>query len=255
MKAPLICQTPREVHAWMRKHLNYVSKYTVVENTLGTPFPFMMKLNDEKGVRIDLRNKKITHFPFQFGDIDSFDCANNLLTSLAGAPPFTWSSFDCADNRLTDLVGGPEKVLGRYCCAKNKLTSLKGAPKDIFGYFDCSRNLLTSLKGAPSTVQSTFDCQHNELTSLEGGPKFVSINYYANDNPLETLLGCETELGQGLFVSNPSMAGIEVFTYDKAEKIYLADEQDRLFALEKLQLEQQIQPVAVRHSSDKVIKI
>ena len=68
-----------------------------------------------------------------------FDCSNNLLTSLQGAPKSV-GSFYCHSNKLTSLQGAPESVGGDFFCAKNKLTSLQGAPEIIGGDFYCYGN-------------------------------------------------------------------------------------------------------------------
>ena len=86
-------------------------------------------------------------------------------------------NFECHNNQLTSLKGAPELVGGAFNCRNNQLTSLEGAPQTVGGKFDCSENELTSLEGAPKEVGGDFRCDHNELTSLKGAPKYVKRNF------------------------------------------------------------------------------
>jgi len=122
-------------------------------------FPFK-KLEDFKGVR--------------FGKVSgNFNCADNQLTSLAGAPQEVGEDFLCGMNNLTSLEGAPQEVGGDFYCNDNELTSLAGAPQEVGRDFSCSENKLTSLEGAPQKVGGRFDCRINELTSLKGAPQEV----------------------------------------------------------------------------------
>jgi len=125
----------------------------------------------------------------KFGKVSGhFDCGNNQLTSLAGAPQEVGGGFDCSNNILTSLKGAPQKVGGYFSCSNNKLTSLKGAPKKVGRDFYCGGNSLTSLKGAPQKVGGWFDCSSNKLTSLAGAPQKV-IRFYCRNNKLTSLEG------------------------------------------------------------------
>jgi len=127
------------------------------------------KLKDFKGVR----------FGVVTGD---FNCDDNKLTSLEGAPQEVGGSFRCHNNKLTSLVGAPQEVEGYFDCSYNMLTSLEGAPQEVEGGFYCYNNNLTSLKGAPQKVEGDFNCAQNfKLTSLEGAPQKVGgdFNCYA----------------------------------------------------------------------------
>ena len=116
-------------------------------------------------------------------DVD-FHCDNNLLTSLEGAPQKVGGDFYCNINRLTSLVGAPQEVNGYFVCSDNALTSLVGAPQDVDGGFYCHNNSLTSLIGAPKRIGGTFVCEVNSLTSLEGAPRVVNGYFSCEDNPV-----------------------------------------------------------------------
>jgi len=121
----------------------------------------------------------------KFGKVSGFfNCSDNSLTSLAGAPQSVDSFFNCSDNSLTSLEGAPQEVGSSFNCSDNSLTSLKGAPQEVGSSFNCSDNSLTSLKGAPQRVGTFFNCSDNSLTSLEGAPQWVGGDLYFNDNIL-----------------------------------------------------------------------
>ena len=56
--------------------------------------------------------------------------------------------FNCCNNDLISLIGAPEYVGGNFYCVNNNLTSLEGCPRVVEGNFDCRGNHpLKSLKG------------------------------------------------------------------------------------------------------------
>jgi hypothetical protein len=121
----------------------------------------------------------------RFGKVSGFfNCSDNSLTSLAGAPQSVGKFFNCSDNSLTSLKGAPQEVGASFNCSDNSLTSLEGAPQEVGASFNCSDNSLTSLKGAPKRVGSFFNCSDNSLSSLEGAPQWVGGDLYFNDNTL-----------------------------------------------------------------------
>jgi len=134
---------------------------------------------------LNLSGLKLTKLPSNLKNVSVtgyFDCSNNNLTSLDGAPASVDRHFDCSSNNLTSLDGAPRSVGLSFYCGNNKLTSLVGAPSSVGGYFDCHSNKLTSLVGAPSSVGLGFDCGSNNLTSLAGAPSSVGGACYCSDN-------------------------------------------------------------------------
>jgi hypothetical protein len=179
------------------------------------------ELTDLKGVR--------------FGKVKwTFDCSDNFITSLVGAPQTVGSFFFCNDNSLTSLVGAPQKVGASFDCSNNSLTSLEGLPNGFVlggsfycsensltslaglpdgfsadGNFNCSDNSLTSLKGAPQNVNGTFNCSDNQLTSLKGGPQSVRAGFFCANNSLTSLEGAPQRLDGGSFcLGNPISEGV-----------------------------------------------
>jgi len=119
----------------------------------------------------------------------NFDCDNNQLTSLEGAPSSVCGNFACSYNQLTSLEGAPASVGGGFSCSYNQLTSLEGAPSSVGGSFSCHNNELTSLEGSPASVGGYFVCSKNKLTSLKDIYKILKQmdgTFYAAINPLKS---------------------------------------------------------------------
>ncbi len=131
----------------------------------------MQGLTDLKGVR--------------FGNVSgSFDCSNNRIASLEGAPQEVGGGFDCSHNLLKSLEGAAKKIGTSFNCSGNQLTSLEGSPRRTMSFY-CLFNDLTSLRGAPEIVHGFFDCSHNNITSLEGVPLNMSFrDFRAAENPV-----------------------------------------------------------------------
>lgn len=90
---------------------------------------------------VDIKGRGLEKLPFRFNRISGhFDCSDNLLTTLEGAPEAVGGNFDCSDNQLATLKGSPETVGNRFDCSNNKIVSLAGAPMDVGRYFYCDRN-------------------------------------------------------------------------------------------------------------------
>ena len=65
--------------------------------------------------------------------------------------------FNCTDNELTTLEGAPNEVGGDFLCFHNELTTLEGAPKKVGGDFDCNGNPnLVLSKDKPSWVKGKY---------------------------------------------------------------------------------------------------
>jgi hypothetical protein len=99
-------------------------------------------------------------------DVDyNFHCNQQNLTDFKGvAFGHISSDFDCRDNQLTSLEGAPQTVGRHFYCSFNDLTDLKEAPQMVGGGFYCGENLLTSLEGAPQTVKGDFYCRNNPVS-------------------------------------------------------------------------------------------
>ena len=76
---------------------------------------------------VNLYVKGLTKLPLKFGYVSGgFDCGNNGLTSLEGAPKEVGGSFLCSNNELVTLKGAPRKVGRDFDCYYSTL------PQEIF---------------------------------------------------------------------------------------------------------------------------
>jgi hypothetical protein len=106
---------------------------------------------------VSMSRMNLTKIPVKFGKVTgNFDCHENELTSLVGAPQLVGGNFYCSYNQLTSLTRAPQSVGEGFYCHANQLTSLLGAPQSVRGGFNCSYNQLTSLTGAPQLVKDFF---------------------------------------------------------------------------------------------------
>ena len=107
----------------------------------------------------------------------SFDCSDNHLETLEGAPHKVSADFLCNNNKLVTLKGAPKEIKGSFSCWNNNLETLEGAPDYVRGWFNCSRNKLWSLYGSPAHIGEYLICPQNALVSLDGYPlRFKELN-------------------------------------------------------------------------------
>jgi len=128
----------------------------------------------------------------------NFNCSDNNLTDLKGAPEYVKENFKCYSNKLGTLEGAPKYVGGHFWCDRNNLKNLIGAPQYIGKGFYCSFNQLVSLEGAPKRVEGGFDCSTNQLQTLQGAPEYVGSDFDCSDNALVSLEGAPKYVG-GVF--------------------------------------------------------
>jgi len=83
------------------------------------------------------------------GDVKLF---NLNLTKLPINFTEVRGNFNCSDNKLTSLVGAPTKVGMDFYCSYNELTTLEGAPKEVGRDFYCLNNPLKLTKGLPEFI-------------------------------------------------------------------------------------------------------
>ena len=158
----------------------------------------------------DCRNNQLTSLkgaPQSVGG--NFECTNNQLTTLQGAPQNVGGNFVCYNNQLTNLQGAPQKVGSGFYCSYNKLTSLQGAPQNVGGNFLCGSNQLTNLQGAPQNVSGNFNCSFNKLTNLHGAPQSVGGDFNCSDNKLTSLQGAPQTVGGGFICDCNQLTTLE----------------------------------------------
>ena len=191
-----------------------------------TPESFKIKnyewVNGKLNVKgnVSFLKRKLSKLPFKFGVVTgSFNCEENKLTSLEGAPERVGKDFKCGDNQLTSLEGAPIEV-GGFSCYGNQLTSLEGAPVKVKKDYNCNHNNLTSLKGAPKEVKGRFSCIENKLTSLEGAPRKVGGNFNCNYNQITSLKDAPKEVGGDFYCEGNQLVSLEGLPEDLKGKVF-----------------------------------
>lgn len=157
-----------------------------------------------------INHQRIKQLPLAFGRVNGeFDCSNNRLTTLRGAPYYVGRTFDCGYNRLKTLEFAPKIVNENFSCPCNSLISLMGCPVEIAEMFDCSNNYLTTLKLGPSLVGTDYYADNNDLVNLIGSP--IKLNGYLliRGNYLDNLHGCPLKIGGNLVLS-PCVKSIDI---------------------------------------------
>lgn len=187
----------KEVERWLDKH--EITSYSISGN-----------LNVNVNGNVNLRNKlKESHLPINFEQVNGyFDIADNKLESLEGCPHTILKDFDCSNNNLNTLFGAPNSV-GDFNCSNNNLSNLSYAPKEVEGYFNCSDNLLVSIEGSPRTIQGYFKCSNNKLISLKGGPKYIKDYFDCSNNKIESLENGPMTVGQDYVCQRNELKSLE----------------------------------------------
>ena len=167
-------------------------------------------INDDGSIDVDgsvfLNDDGLTELPLTFNKVSRmFNCSNNYLTTLKGAPKYVGSGCYLHNNELDSLEYCPEYVGGGFWCNINKLTSLKGCPKSIIGDFDCMDNNLLDLKEGPNEVGGSFFCSNNKLTSLKKGPEKIGGEFECSINNLTDLQGCPKRINSHFTVDNNNL--------------------------------------------------
>ena len=168
-------------------------------------------LVDVKGT-FDCSHENLTDFKgVRFGHVSkNFECDNNNLVSLDGAPRIVGRDFFGWDNNLTSLEGAPQRVGGDFYCSNNNLSSLKFAPASVGKDFICDKNELISLEGLPKDFQcKRFYCRYNSLKSLEGAPHKVELSFNCSNNSLTSLKYCPQKIGKYFACSYNNLTSLE----------------------------------------------
>jgi hypothetical protein len=128
-------------------------------------------------------------------EVGSFDCSHNKLFSLEGGPQKVKKNFNCCGNKLKTLIGAPQKIGRGFDCTNNNIQTLKGGPQEVGAYFICDFNKLETLEGGPIKVGAAYSCSNNKLISLKGAPHVVDGDFYCSKNQLTSLEGCPRIIG------------------------------------------------------------
>ena len=100
------------------------------------------------------------------GDVTSFDCSDNQLTSLDVSKNTSLTDLDCFNNQLMSLDVSKNTALTTLYCFDNQLTSLNVSKNRALTTLSCGGNQLTSLDVSKNTALEGLYCSENQLTSL-----------------------------------------------------------------------------------------
>ena len=122
-------------------------------------------------------NIDLETFPFKFGKIrGGFNCSNNELKTLKGAPNEITLFFNCTGNNLTTLIDGPKKVGGAYYCSDNLLNDVYGFPEHFNGSYYMGNNPVEEIIDIICGIGYVNQKYHNESVK---GIKFIKwLNEY-----------------------------------------------------------------------------
>lgn len=194
--------------------LNKEEKIIAMKKWLSDMEIFSYRINSDLTVDVmedvDLSRRKIESFPLQFNHIKgNFNCEENRLFTLKGAPEKVDGDFDCSHNNLKSLKHSPEFIGGNYYCTHNFLKNLIGAPKKILnGSFNCSQNYLQTLKGAPVEIYDSFLFAENRIKNLKYFPVKTGRHIVGNGNFLISLKGLRE-----------NTRGTLAFSYNRLEQL------------------------------------
>ena len=148
-------------------------------------FESSQSLTREQKKFLDQRTEGTWSLNPQTGKVDvdgGFWCGGEKLEDFKGISFGSVSrNFDCSENSLQTLEGAPETVGGNFHCYNNSLRTLEGSPETVGGNFYCFNNSLQTLEGAPRTVGGNFYCDDNPLQTLEGAPETVGRKFYLDE--------------------------------------------------------------------------
>jgi hypothetical protein len=207
-----------EIIQWLDK-MN-INLYTIEENKdPDSDFKFVVSVRNN----VYLVNKNLTHFPIQFGVIEgTFNCSQNKLTSLEGAPFNVRDDFICSNNQLTSLKYCPKKIRGSLNATHNELTSLEHCPS-IMGNYQFEYNKITSLLGLPEYIYDSLYVSFNQLKNLEHSPKKIYGSVIFSSNPITSLAGTDLEVEKSVSLLKNDLTTIlyEDLEHFKAKSIAL----------------------------------
>jgi len=160
-----------DITKWLDEH--NITDYRVLESS-------MVDVSSD----VNLRYFELEYLPVKFHRVCGyFNCSNNALTSLLGAPQMVSGDFNCNENKLTSLLHAPRVVGKSFMCSGNELTSLEHAPTLINEDFYCGYNRLESLQFCPVSVNKNFVCVANSLVDLYFCPTYVGEDFKCDKNP------------------------------------------------------------------------
>ena len=137
------------------------------------------KINEDLSIdvigNVNLSKKNFTHIPVKFNIVKgNVDCSHNMLTDILFAP-IKVNYFDCSQNKIVSLKGAPQCVEATFKCNNNKLLSLEHAPEIINLDFYCSYNPLVELGNLMTQVGRMFIFEAQDKYKIKGLEKYYDF--------------------------------------------------------------------------------
>ena len=144
-------------------------------------------INNDMTVDIDgsveLFDAKLEELPLNFNRISGgFDCDDNFLTSLKGAPKYVGSHFFCSNNRLESLKYSPEYVGYQFYAFQNKIKTLEYFPEVNSGSIIIDDNPIEEIWWLFRNID--YVRYFNELDIIQENGEVVildRLNYFLTD--------------------------------------------------------------------------
>lgn len=155
----------KQIVAWLDKNL--ISNYTIIKDK---QYGHIVNVDGN----VSLSYKKLKKIPFKFNKINgNFDCSNNSLICLQGAPDIINGSFYCSYNHLQNLEYAPSYVEKAFYCNHNNIENISLNNNEIGHTFIANNNKIKCLnldnlpRFLPETVVDSIkiDFSHNLLDS------------------------------------------------------------------------------------------
>ena len=143
-----------------------------------------------------LANSNLKKLPLKFGHVTGdFDCGNNKLTTLEGAPHTVDDSFAVYNNQLTSLEFAPKSVGHNFWCKFNNIRSFEGLV-NIGGGFYCNHNPVYEIWDIIAVQSGGWDNEKmeffNELDIIRGEEIAIErLNFFLEEIGLPTVESVE----------------------------------------------------------------
>ncbi len=204
----------------LSKYIPYAQQFILSQN-----YGFVADMKHSGLIYQDGQYYDVFHLPKGFVVKGDLDLSGLQLTELPDLSTVTVNgTFDCSQNNLKSLKGAPRHVGKNFICFANQLKTLDGGPESVGGDYICSENCLVSLKGISGQVGGNLNCCGNQIVSWKHYPQ--SFNRILFDYKLPLRAGDSTSLAES--VKKQFFAKIKNFSYDDFHAVLFQLQQTRL---------------------------
>ena len=154
-------------------------------------------------------------------NLETLNCAGNLLTELDVSKNTALKKLDCSKNLLSALDVGANKALAALDCSGNRLSALNLSKNAALATLNCRDNRLSALDVSDNPALTALDCGENEALArlkLSANPDLArlacdgcglkSLNVSAN-KALEALCCRDNALSKLNLAGNAALATLD----------------------------------------------